>query len=251
MRTNELRLLLPSLFGRFAPAPAASVDWNLRVPPRSRSYAPELARWTGGDPAGMVDGTNMYAYVGGNPVSYADPNGTLRWFWQLGFNTGGAYVSQSYFSGSISNCPSSPSARNVAGAMKTGFDKGCRNTSKWIDSGAGHYFKSKMYRACFTSVHVCTWVPLPLEALSVPGFYGVLYNAQLLIDEKAVSSPATYRTHSTQGGMSWLYWHEQTHQAGWFETDGNIWYKKSPPCDLYAPLGTCDNGAGWTGQPWE
>lgn len=29
------------------------------------------------DPEGMVDGPNLYIFVGNNPVNYKDPNGTL------------------------------------------------------------------------------------------------------------------------------------------------------------------------------
>ncbi len=42
----------------------------------ARYYAPWLARWTTSDPAGRVDGPNLYAYVGNNPVSAVDPSGT-------------------------------------------------------------------------------------------------------------------------------------------------------------------------------
>ncbi|AUX48443.1 toxin [Sorangium cellulosum] len=41
----------------------------------ARYYAPWLGRWTSADPAGMVDGPNLYAYVRGNPVRLRDPNG--------------------------------------------------------------------------------------------------------------------------------------------------------------------------------
>jgi len=41
----------------------------------ARYYAPWLGRWTQADPAGTVDGTNLYAYVRGSPVGFRDPNG--------------------------------------------------------------------------------------------------------------------------------------------------------------------------------
>ena len=41
----------------------------------ARYYAPWLSRWTAADPAGMVDGPNLYAYVRGNPVRLVDPDG--------------------------------------------------------------------------------------------------------------------------------------------------------------------------------
>jgi RHS repeat-associated protein len=43
-----------------------------------RYYSPGIARWITRDPAGMVDGPNLYAYVTGNPVTHADPSGLLK-----------------------------------------------------------------------------------------------------------------------------------------------------------------------------
>ena len=42
----------------------------------ARYCANWLGRWTSCDPAGTVDGANLYAYVNGNPVKTRDPNGT-------------------------------------------------------------------------------------------------------------------------------------------------------------------------------
>jgi RHS repeat-associated protein len=41
----------------------------------ARYYAPGFARWLSADPAGFGDGTNLYLYVGANPVTYTDPTG--------------------------------------------------------------------------------------------------------------------------------------------------------------------------------
>ena len=41
----------------------------------ARCYAPRLGRWTAADPAGLVDGPCLYAYVRGNPVRHIDPEG--------------------------------------------------------------------------------------------------------------------------------------------------------------------------------
>ncbi|HEX2061368.1 MAG TPA: RHS repeat-associated core domain-containing protein, partial [Thermoanaerobaculia bacterium] len=41
----------------------------------ARYYAPWLARWTSGDPAGLVDGTNVHRYARNNPVVLNDPSG--------------------------------------------------------------------------------------------------------------------------------------------------------------------------------
>ncbi|MHA3739165.1 RHS repeat-associated core domain-containing protein [Pseudomonas sp. Eth.TT006] len=43
-----------------------------------RYYAPWLQRWISADPAGAVDGLNLYAMVGNNPISFVDTNGLVR-----------------------------------------------------------------------------------------------------------------------------------------------------------------------------
>jgi len=42
----------------------------------ARYYAAWLGRWTAGDPIGLGDGVNRYAYCGGNPVGCVDRDGT-------------------------------------------------------------------------------------------------------------------------------------------------------------------------------
>jgi RHS repeat-associated protein len=41
----------------------------------ARYYAPWLGRWTACDPAGLVDGTNLFAYVRGQPLNLVDNSG--------------------------------------------------------------------------------------------------------------------------------------------------------------------------------
>jgi RHS repeat-associated protein len=41
----------------------------------ARYYAHWLGRWMSADPIGLGDGTNVYAYVRGNTVTYVDPGG--------------------------------------------------------------------------------------------------------------------------------------------------------------------------------
>jgi len=45
---------------------------------RARAYFPDVGRFMQQDPAGMVDGANVYAYVGNDPVNGVDPSGTIR-----------------------------------------------------------------------------------------------------------------------------------------------------------------------------
>ena len=42
----------------------------------ARYYSAWLARWTSSDPAGFVDGLNLFKYCSNNPVVFNDPNGT-------------------------------------------------------------------------------------------------------------------------------------------------------------------------------
>lgn len=47
----------------------------------ARDYDPTIGRWTTKDPIGFAGGdTNLYAYVGGNPMSYIDPTGLFGLF---------------------------------------------------------------------------------------------------------------------------------------------------------------------------
>ncbi|NLV42094.1 MAG: RHS repeat-associated core domain-containing protein, partial [Candidatus Hydrogenedentes bacterium] len=43
-----------------------------------RHYSPAMARWTGADPAGLVNGPNVYGYTGNSPIARLDPMG-LDW----------------------------------------------------------------------------------------------------------------------------------------------------------------------------
>jgi uncharacterized protein RhaS with RHS repeats len=40
-----------------------------------RDYDPKAGRWTCKDPLGLGDGTNVYTYVGNDPVTFVDPTG--------------------------------------------------------------------------------------------------------------------------------------------------------------------------------
>ncbi|MFJ2488975.1 RHS repeat domain-containing protein [Pseudomonas sp. NPDC087639] len=44
----------------------------------ARFYAPWLQRWISADPAGDVDGLNLYGFVGNNPLSYIDTDGRQK-----------------------------------------------------------------------------------------------------------------------------------------------------------------------------
>lgn len=46
---------------------------------RYRAYDPVLGRWIGEDPAGMIEGLNLFAYVRNNSVGRVDPDGLKSW----------------------------------------------------------------------------------------------------------------------------------------------------------------------------
>ncbi|MEO4014416.1 RHS repeat domain-containing protein [Pseudomonas rossensis] len=54
----------------------------------ARYYAPWLQRWVSADPAGDVDGLNLYGFVGNNPICYVDINGEVKWPSMADFNAG-------------------------------------------------------------------------------------------------------------------------------------------------------------------
>ncbi|MBK9261999.1 MAG: toxin, partial [Polyangiaceae bacterium] len=60
----------------------------------ARYYACWLGRWTSADPAGMVDGVNLYRYGRDNPVYFMDPSGTEVKTTYLGSSKEEKYVSR-------------------------------------------------------------------------------------------------------------------------------------------------------------
>ena len=62
--------------GRNKPQFGIQQDPNGLLHMRARYYSPELRRFINADPIGFAGGLNWYAYAGGNPVMYVDPEGT-------------------------------------------------------------------------------------------------------------------------------------------------------------------------------
>jgi len=58
---------------------------------RARYYSPQLGRFISEDPIGLGGGTNFYAYVNGNPVSYRDPQGKELTLALIGGGLGAIY----------------------------------------------------------------------------------------------------------------------------------------------------------------
>lgn len=49
---------------------------------RTRLYSPASGRWLSRDPLGEWAGTNLYTYVGNNPIGQTDPTGLMVGFWE-------------------------------------------------------------------------------------------------------------------------------------------------------------------------
>ncbi len=76
-------------FGNGDPVVTGGFSYSLRFPGQFydaraklhynyfRDYDPRTGRYIESDPIGLAGGINTYAYVGGNPVSYSDPSGTI------------------------------------------------------------------------------------------------------------------------------------------------------------------------------
>lgn len=69
-------------------AAARKYEFHFRV------YDPQLGRFVQRDPAGYVDGLNMYAYAGNNPVTFTDRSGTERQPLLLGKELGADFASE-------------------------------------------------------------------------------------------------------------------------------------------------------------
>ena len=63
---------------------------------RARYYDAEVGRFISEDPAGFIDGPNLYAYVGGNPVNAVDPTGLCPWCIAAAVGAGVDVVGQLY-----------------------------------------------------------------------------------------------------------------------------------------------------------
>jgi RHS repeat-associated protein len=122
---------------------------------RARYYDPIRSRFVSEDPIGMLGGFQLYAYTGGNPLRFTDPNGLCKIdvrFAQLGPGWYHAYVlttdsngSQNYYrggpsapgpSGGASGALGSASGGTTSGSLG-GRNCGVSNSANSTSPGAG------------------------------------------------------------------------------------------------------------------
>lgn len=91
----------------------AGYEWDPAVSVyhvRHRSYHPEMGRWMQRDPAGYVDGWDLYEYVGGRAVTSRDPSGMLSLLCEKDTNAQDCCMMDSLsptVPGNIPDCPCS------------------------------------------------------------------------------------------------------------------------------------------------
>jgi RHS repeat-associated protein len=98
----------------------------------ARYYVPWLARWTSSDPAGTVDGPNLYSYVANNPIRLIDLFG---------------------LQGSAGDVPPSPDISNTPSATDTGGGPPHRDPSSYNGSETEHTFHGRDADTISLDVH--------------------------------------------------------------------------------------------------
>ena len=98
----------------------------------ARYYVPWLARWTSSDPAGTVDGPNLYSYVANNPIRLIDLSG---------------------LQGSAGDVPPTPDISNTPSATDTGGGPPHRDPSSYNGSETEHTFHGRDADTISLDVH--------------------------------------------------------------------------------------------------
>ena len=122
-----------------------------------RAYSAQYGRWISRDPIFEAGGVNLYAYVGGNPVSYIDPIGELGFLpaaWWVAQTAWSAYqgykAGQAFNKAQCDNPPPDPTMNDGDGP--TPGQNQARNV-KTLANGFGAYGEgiTKAYAAVFVA----------------------------------------------------------------------------------------------------
>jgi RHS repeat-associated protein len=102
------------------------VNWvNFRRKLGARYNDPEIGRWLTQDPLGMIDGPNMFAYVGNNPLNWVDPYGLWRWVVSGGahawFIPSGLFFTSLGGSTEVHSCPHASGELPSVGVTNIGY----------------------------------------------------------------------------------------------------------------------------------
>ena len=167
----------------------------------ARDYDPETGRWTNKDPIlfGGVD-VNLYVYVGGNPVSFIDPTGTIiinAGAAGIGAAIGGlaAGVTAAFQGGSLGDIARAAAIGAVAGAV-TGFTLGAAGTV--VVGGLSSGFGSTAGQLVTSGSVDAGDVALSVIAGTTGGIFGVLSRqaGQSVAAQALTSSLATAETQA-------------------------------------------------------
>lgn len=105
-----------------------------------RYYAPWLQRWISPDPAGPVDGLNLYKMVGNSPLSAIDPDGLMLRHIAKGA-AGAAYAG--YQLSKMDDKPKAGPAPSAAAPPSRGITPGEAQANQWLDKSRQHVVEAK------------------------------------------------------------------------------------------------------------
>ena len=141
-----------------------------------RYYAPWLQRWVSADPAGDVDGLNLYAFVGNNPLSFVDILGLVR------------------SNDSLNTRVSNRTTALIAGPLTHPLPQFKGTAKKIAERTTEHYTKhpdarfTSAYRGKVAVAHAGVEIigPPPDDTISMTDFYNIPIPSELTLERDGV-----------------------------------------------------------------